>query len=103
MTLRTRDKQSKDTRELPRWIRDLNPGLGTENWRVLHAQSEPKVQWLVLLMDRDFANAIKETSYKVFIKRNPFMTASLFGCFLYFNSWTNDLLLYYHGQYQPAV
>jgi hypothetical protein len=58
MALRTWDKQSKDTEKLLRWIRDLNPGLHTEHWRVLDRQR------LILLVDWDSARAIKETGYR---------------------------------------
>jgi hypothetical protein len=60
MALRTRDRQSKDTGELLRWIKDLIPGLSTENWRVLDAQLEGKGQQLMLLVDWDLANAIRD-------------------------------------------
>jgi hypothetical protein len=66
MAIRTWDKQSDDTEELLRWIRDLNPGLHMEHWRVLERQLESKGQRLILPVDRDSAKAIKETGYRVF-------------------------------------
>jgi hypothetical protein len=66
MDLRTGDKQSKDTKELLQWIRDLNPGLSTEDWRVLDKQPEPKGHRLILLVDRDSAKAIKDAGHRVF-------------------------------------
>jgi hypothetical protein len=39
--------------ELFWWIMDLNPGLCTENWRVLDTQLKLKGQWLILLVDWD--------------------------------------------------
>jgi hypothetical protein len=35
VALRTRDKIAQNQEELLKWIADLNPGLHTENWRVL--------------------------------------------------------------------
>jgi hypothetical protein len=47
MTLRTRDKQSKDTVQLLQWVKDLNLGLSTKNWSVLDAQLEQKCFFLI--------------------------------------------------------
>jgi hypothetical protein len=35
MAVRTKDRQSKDTEELLKWLKDLNPGFYMDNWRVL--------------------------------------------------------------------
>jgi hypothetical protein len=53
VALRTRDKVSHTQDELLSWIRNLNLGLHTENWRVLARQSEPKCQRFILHTDRD--------------------------------------------------
>jgi hypothetical protein len=47
-------------------MKHLNPELITENRRVLGTQMEPKGQQLILLVDWDLANDIKETNYIVF-------------------------------------
>jgi hypothetical protein len=52
--------------ELLKWVKDLNPGLHVEHWRVLVRQPEPKGQRLILLIDRDSLTAIKGTGYKIF-------------------------------------
>jgi hypothetical protein len=61
MILRTRDKQSSDTGEALRCIKDLNPGHSTEDWWVIEAQLEQRGQQLILLMDRDSCTAVKKT------------------------------------------
>jgi hypothetical protein len=43
-------------------VYDLNPGLHTENWRILDKQAEPKGQRHILYTDQ----AIKRTGYKIF-------------------------------------
>jgi hypothetical protein len=48
----TRDRIAQNQEELLKWIADLNPGLRTENWRVLDKQSESKGQRLILFTDR---------------------------------------------------
>jgi hypothetical protein len=48
VAFRTRDKATQDQEELL----NLNPGLHTENWRVLDKQSESKGQRLILFIDR---------------------------------------------------
>jgi hypothetical protein len=50
-----------------RWIKNLNPGLHTKNWRILDKQSEKKGQRLILHVDQDSFLAIKRTGYKIFI------------------------------------
>jgi hypothetical protein len=66
VALRTRDKVAQTQDELLKWIKNLNPELNTENWRILDKQSEPKGQRLVLLVYRDTITAIKTTGYKTF-------------------------------------
>jgi hypothetical protein len=65
VALRTRDKVVQNQEELLKWIKNLNPGLHIEHWRVLDKQSEPKGQRLILLVDRDSLTAIKRTGYKI--------------------------------------
>jgi hypothetical protein len=60
-----RDKFAQTQDELLKWIRPLNPGLNTENWRILDKHSEPKGQRLILYIDRDSILAIKRTGYKI--------------------------------------
>jgi hypothetical protein len=54
--------------ELLRWIKNLNPGLHTENWRILDKQTEPKGQRLILHIDRGSFLALKRTRYKIFTR-----------------------------------
>jgi hypothetical protein len=66
VALRVRNKVAQTQDELLRWIQHLNPGLHTENWRVLGRKSEPKVQRLFLHIDRDSLMTIQKTGYKTF-------------------------------------
>jgi hypothetical protein len=47
-------------------MKDQNLELNKENWRVLAAQSQPKGQWLILLVDQDSTDVIEQTDYRVF-------------------------------------
>jgi hypothetical protein len=67
MALRVRDKVAQTQDELLRWIQHLNPGLHTENWRVLGRQSEPMGQILFLHIDQDSLRTIQKTGYKIFM------------------------------------
>jgi hypothetical protein len=67
MALRTKDKVATGPEELLKWIKSLNPGLHTENWRVLDSKDEPIGRGLILLVDWDTAKIIKRTSYKIFM------------------------------------
>jgi hypothetical protein len=60
-----RIKVAKSTEELLKRIKDLNPGPHTEHWRILDKQPGPKGQRLILLIDRDYHIAIKETRYRI--------------------------------------
>jgi hypothetical protein len=53
VALRIRDKVAQNQEELLKWVKNLNPGLNTEHWRVLDKKSEPKSKRLNLLIDRD--------------------------------------------------
>jgi hypothetical protein len=66
VALRTGDKFAQNQDELQKWIKNINPGLHTEHWRVLDKQSEPKGQKLILLIDRDSLTTNKRTRYKNF-------------------------------------
>jgi hypothetical protein len=66
VALRTRDNIAKSPEELLKWVKDLNPGLHIENWRVLVSQPEFKGHRLILLIDRESLTAIKGTDYKIF-------------------------------------
>jgi hypothetical protein len=66
VALRTRDKAAQNQEELLKWIADLNPGLHTENWRVLNKQSESKGQRLILFIDRDSYTTIQRTGIKIY-------------------------------------
>jgi hypothetical protein len=61
-----RDKVAQTQDELLAWIQNLNPGLHTEHWKVLHKPSEPKGQRLILHKDRNSFAAVKRTQYKIF-------------------------------------
>jgi hypothetical protein len=64
VTLRTRDKVAQTQEELLTWIKNLNPGLNTEHWKVLDKQSELKGQRLILHIDQDSLAAITSTGYR---------------------------------------
>jgi hypothetical protein len=53
VALRTRDKVSQTQDELIMWIKNLNPGLNTEHWKILDRQSEPTGQRIILHIDWD--------------------------------------------------
>jgi hypothetical protein len=61
-----RDEVAQTQDKLLKWIRNLNPGLHTEHWKVLDMQSEPKGQGLIFLIDRDSLTVIKRIGYKIF-------------------------------------
>jgi hypothetical protein len=66
VAIRVRDKVAQTQDELLRWINNLNPGLHTENRRVLGRQSEPKGQRLFVHIDRDSLVTIQKTGNKIF-------------------------------------
>jgi hypothetical protein len=66
VALRTRDKVAQTQDELLSWIKNLNPGLHTKNWRMLGGQSEPKGQRLILHINWDSLVTIQKTGYKIF-------------------------------------
>ena len=66
MAVRTKDKVARGPEELFKWIKSLNSGLHTENWRVLDSKDEPTGRRLILLVDWDLAKIIKRTGYKIF-------------------------------------
>jgi hypothetical protein len=66
VALRVRDKVAQTQDELLRWTLNLNPGLHTENWRVLGRQSETKCQRLFLHIDRDSLVIIQKIGNKIF-------------------------------------
>lgn len=66
VALRTGDKLAQTNDELLKWIKNLNPGLHTEHWRILNKQLELKGQRLILLIDQDSLSAIKRAGYKIF-------------------------------------
>jgi hypothetical protein len=49
------------------WLRTLNSGLLTWQWRVLDRQSEPKGQQHIIFRDWEAIRVIRETWYKIFI------------------------------------
>jgi hypothetical protein len=66
MALRTKEKVAKGPEEILEWIKSLNPGLHTENWRVLDSRDEPLGRRLILLVDQDSGKILKGTSYKIY-------------------------------------
>jgi hypothetical protein len=66
VAFRTRDNVARSPEELLKSVKDLNPGLHVEHWRVLVRQPEPKGQRLILLIDQDSLTANKGTGYKIF-------------------------------------
>jgi hypothetical protein len=65
VALRIRDKVAQN-QELLKWVKNLNPGLNTEHWRVLDKQSEPKGQRFILHINRDSYTSIKRTGHRIF-------------------------------------
>jgi hypothetical protein len=66
MALRIRDRVAQNQEELLKWIKNLNPGLHTEHWRVLNKQPEPKGLRLILFIDTDSYISIKRTGHRIF-------------------------------------
>jgi hypothetical protein len=66
VSLRIWDKVAQNQEELLKWVKNLNPGLNTEHWRVLDKQFEPKGQRLILHIDRDSYSSIRRTGYRIF-------------------------------------
>jgi hypothetical protein len=66
VAIRTRNKDAQTQNELLRWNKDQNPGIHTENWRILDKQSELKGQRLILQIHRGSFLAIKRSGYKIF-------------------------------------
>jgi hypothetical protein len=66
VVLRMKDEVTKSPDELLKWIKDLNPGFHTEQWRILDGQPGPKGQRLIFLTDRESHTAIKGTRHKTF-------------------------------------
>jgi hypothetical protein len=56
-----REKVAQTQGELLTWIKNLNPGLNTEHWKVVDRESELKGQRLILHTERDSLVAIKST------------------------------------------
>jgi hypothetical protein len=61
-----RDNFAQTQDELLTSVKNLNPGLNTEHWKVLDRQSEPKGQRLILHIDRDSLVTTRSTAYKIF-------------------------------------
>jgi hypothetical protein len=66
VALRTKKKVAKSPHELLKWVKGLNPGLHTENWRIRDKQPEPKGERLIILIDRDYQVAIKGVGDRIF-------------------------------------
>jgi hypothetical protein len=66
VALRFGGKVAQNQEELLKWVKNLNPGLNTEHWRVLGKQSEPKGQRLILHIDRDSYTSINRTGHRIF-------------------------------------
>jgi hypothetical protein len=64
VALRTKDNVAQTQDELLTWVKNLNPGLNTEHWKVLNRQSEPKGQRLILHIDWNSLVAIRSTGYQ---------------------------------------
>jgi hypothetical protein len=67
VTLRMKDKVAKSPDELLKWIKDLNPGLHMEHWRVPNRQPMLTGHRLIFLIDWDSHTIIKKTVYKIFL------------------------------------
>jgi hypothetical protein len=69
LALRTKDNVAQTQDELLTWVKNLNPGLNTEHWKVLNRTSEPTSQRLIVHIDRDSLVAIS-IGYKIFTGRS---------------------------------
>jgi hypothetical protein len=66
VALRIRDRVAQNQEELLKWIKNLNPGLHTEQWRVFNKQPQLKGLRLILFTDRDSYISIKSTGHRIF-------------------------------------
>jgi hypothetical protein len=66
VALRIRDEVAQNQEGLLKWMKNLNPGLHTEHWRVLNKQPEPKGLRLILFIDRDSYASIRRTGHRIF-------------------------------------
>jgi hypothetical protein len=64
VALRIRDRVAQNQEELLKWIKNLNPGLHTEHWKMLNKQPEPKGLRLILFIDRDSYTCIRRTGHR---------------------------------------
>jgi hypothetical protein len=71
-------------------MKNQNLKLNKENWRVLTAQSQPKGQWLILLVDHDSANVIEQTDYRVFTG----LTELTFTVLSWDPKWDKELIMH---------
>jgi hypothetical protein len=67
VTLGMKDKVAKSPDKLLKWIKNLNPGLHTEHWRVLNSKPELTGNGLIFLIDRDCHKILKKTVHKIFL------------------------------------
>ena len=65
MALRTRDILSLVPEELLQWIKSLNPGFHTENWRVLDSNEDPTGRRPIVIVDQDSATVFKRPAVRV--------------------------------------
>jgi hypothetical protein len=63
VALISEDKVAKSPDNLLKLIKDLNPELHTEHWRILNKRPEPNGQRLIFLINRDSHIAIKGTRF----------------------------------------
>jgi hypothetical protein len=66
VALRIRDRVAQNQEELLKWIKNLNPGLHMEHWRVLNKQPEPKGLRLILFTDRDSYISIEDRTQDLY-------------------------------------
>jgi hypothetical protein len=63
--LRMGDRVAQNQEELLKWIKNLNPGLHMEHWKLLNKQTEPKGLRLILFIDRDSYTSIRSTGHRI--------------------------------------
>jgi hypothetical protein len=66
VALRMMDRVAQIQELFLKWIKNLNPRLHMEHWRVLNKQPEPMVLRLILFIDRDSYTSIKSTGHRIF-------------------------------------
>lgn len=79
MSLRTWSKKTHDPKRLLTRLMVFNSGPNRENRKIFERKADPQGQYLILLIDRDSANAIRVSGFKAYTgdKQGTFKTLSV--------------------------